>query len=550
MRIHTNIYDLLEGNNDKDSTKSPSKGLFALSGISEKQQTEKEPTTSAPISTFGILGMASTEAPRTHTSAPATSAGSGTPSLGMNDHAGENGTTQIMNQIFGGLKGQPRDDLGRYAREVVNAPASGGQKRPLEPTNTTPTQDETKRPSLESAHSALEKTLDNDTPVSVDAETFRQYNAQEIELKQAMGRIKALEEEKVKWDELGRATGTHDVESAKRIVGKATDDYAQGEVNKIQTAIKYLHDLAGRIEAPEWKAHVETTGKQMEEIANNKETILSENYGKNAQPIVSAVVAASYDIQRQVGEANTEANGWRDKYEEERAARMRLEEHLNVLERGNRSATSSWNVHASRDAPSSTSATGASSSGASSSVGGFGLPASSSTGASARSHSSLFSKPANMSGSYTSSNMFTAASSTPAINTSSRYSTVPGGITTSTGVSGEKVHFEGSSNGNVTNSSMMRQETMHHTAVEYANPMDALQRCIDPRMADAYNLTKQHRAHSFAGSRGDVAGGKLGKENAKELRAASILPEDISDWGKVFGRTKIRTPVVGNTVFV
>jgi hypothetical protein len=466
----------------------------------------------------------------------------------VSDHAGDNATTKMMDSIFGGLKGQPRDDLGRFARRAVNAPSStpspsllGGQKRPLESGETTETQEESKRPALEAASTALDKTLDNDTPVSVDPETFRQYNAQEIELKQAMERIQALEEEKARWDDLGRATGTHDIEGAKRIVERATDEYAQGEIGKIQTAIKYLEGLAGRIEAPEWKAHVENTGKQMQEIAGDKETILSENYSKNAQPIVSAVVAASYDIQRQVGEAKSDAADWKNKYEEERAQRMRLEEHLNVLERGTRSATSSWSVHASHDAAPKAST-----------MGGFGLPASSSRGVSAS--SSLFSKPASSMGSatYTTKNIFTAASSASPISASSGGSAATpvasssvsgGGPLPSTG---KQVHFEEGAGG----SAMIRQETVHHTAMEFSNPMDAIGSSIHPHFAEAMQLTKNRRAHQYGDTRSTSATpGKLQKENAKQLRAASVLPEDISDWGRVFGRTQIRQPSYGNMVF-
>lgn len=547
MCIHTNIYDLSGGSNDKDITESPNKGLFALSAISgnpekqKEQQIEKEPASlKKNPSTFGIFGMASTEAPTTPTTTEAPD------SAKVNDNAGDNATTQMMDAIFGGVKGQPRDNLGRFARKATNAPSSssGGQKRPLESTETTDTQEESKRLALESAPSALEKTLDNDTPVSVDADTFRHYTNQELENKQLKKRIKSLTEENARWDALGRATGTRDIEGAKHIIEKATDDYAQSEMSKIKTAMNYLGELAKRIEAPEWKAHVETTEKRMGDLANNKQEILSENYSQNSQPIVSAVVAASYDIQRQVGNANAEASEWKIKYEEERAARIRMEEHLNVLERGNRSATSSWSVHASRD-----SATSASS--PSSSTSGLGLPASSS-GTSAS--SSLFSKPASNMGSasYTTSDIFTSSSSHPLYSASSSSSVGSSTYAPSTknapDLSEKKVHFEESPRGGV-DSGMVHQENVHHTAVQFSSPMEAIGSTIHPHFAEAMSLTKQRRAHIYGNHRESISAGNVQKENAKQLRSADVLPEDMSDWGKVFGRTNIRQPMYGNVVF-
>lgn len=474
-----------------------------------------------------------------------------------NDHGGTNASTKIMDSIFGGLKGQPRDDLGRFARQATRAPpsearyeegSSTGQKRALEHSEEMDIQEERKRPALESAAAALERTLDNDSPVAVDPETFKQYNAQESELKSAMERIKALEEEKAKWEDLGRATGTRDIEGAKRIVERATDEYAQGEVSKIKEAINYLHDLAGRIDGPagaEWKAHVETTGKRMEGLASNKEEILSENYLKNSQPIVSAMVAASYDIQRQVGQAKTEAEDWKSKYEEERSARMRLEAHVNVLERGNRSATSSWSVHASRDSPAPLSAPASSS--------GFGLPASS---AASGGRSSLFSAPpASSSGgggsraSFSSSSMFTAASSTPLTSASSS-GTSPatmGGI-----ASTSKADPSTASGGGplpAAGSAMFQQQTSHHAHFDFDNPMDALSAGLDPRMADAMALTKQRRAHMYGAPDDAKIIGRNQVESAKALKSADILPEDMREWGRTFGRTQILTPVVGNTIF-
>jgi hypothetical protein len=460
----------------------------------------------------------------------------------------------MMDQIFSGLSGQPRDDLGRFARKAVGAPDSGlglveeplagGQKRALEPSAEMAMQDESKRPALESASTALERTLDNDSPVSVDADTFRQLNAQESELQQAMERIKSLEEEKAKWEDLGRATGTRDIEGAKRIVERATDEYAQTEVSKIKEAIGYLHALAGRIDGPagaEWKGHVETTGKRLEGLADNKEEILSESYIQNSQPIVSAMVAASYDIRRQVGQAKGEAEDWKGKYEEERAARMRLEEHLNVMERGNRSSTSSWSVHASRDSPSA---------GTSASSSGFGLPASSRAGGG---RSSLFDKPASSGGgraSFSSSSMFTAASSTPLTSASSHGGKAPVGATAaSTGTPASSAGPAGSAAPSSSGSSLFQHQTMQQASFDFDNALDALG-TLDPRMADAMTLTKQRRAHLYAGSEPSPTVGKQQMESAKALKSASVLPEDMRDWGRVFGRTQIHTPVVGNTVFV
>ena len=41
-----------------------------------------------------------------------------------NDHAGINASTMMLDKIFGGVTGQPRDQLGRFARVATNAPSS------------------------------------------------------------------------------------------------------------------------------------------------------------------------------------------------------------------------------------------------------------------------------------------------------------------------------------------------------------------------------------------------------------------------------------------
>jgi hypothetical protein len=97
---------------------------------------------------------------------------------------------------------------------------------------------------------------------------------------------------------------------------------------------------------------------------------------------------------------------------------------------------------------------------------------------------------------------------------------------------------------------MYQQHTSHHAQFDFDSPMDALATGLDPRMADAMMLTKQRRAHMFAPS--NTKNGVVGRnqvESAKALKSASVLPEDMRDWGKAFGRTQIVTPVFGNTVF-
>ncbi len=469
------------------------------------------------------------------------------PTPAVSDNGGHNASTVLMDSIFGGIGGQTRDDLGRFARKATHAPNSSvgvftpppgqAEKRPLETTPDSATQPETKRPALPSAQTGLEGKLDNDTPVYVDPETFRNLNANEIELKQALEKIAGLEVEKAKWDELKQTTGAHDHEGAKRIVERATDEYAQGEVFKINEAMKYLDALKDRIPHPEWKAHVTTTGERMAELAKNKAEILSEAYNINSLPIVSTMVAASFDIQRQVGQASAEVETWKTKYEEERATRIRLEEHVNVLERGNRSATSSWSVHASRDvaAPSPASS------------GGFGLPASSGT-----TQSSLFSKPAIGSrASYSSASSFSAASSSPSTSASSgpgHSASTPAGSTVTSASTGNDVGVSTPRAEQGNSSTLFQASTQQQVTFDFDSPMDAFGGMIDPRMADAMRLTKQRRSHTF-GSGASSGSSKSQMENYKALKTADILSPDMSKWGNGRGPTRINVPVYGDTIF-
>ena len=249
--------------------------------------------------------------------------------------------TTLFNSLF--------SDLAKQSGFQSAGDGQQGTKRAREGDKPTPNQPAQKKP-LTPDPTALDDKLDNDTPIMVDPAEFRRLHMQNIELQKAAEKIKRLEEENSKWEELGRASGTNDLDGAREIIKKATEQYTEKEVGKIKEAVTFIADLVKRTEDTELKNHLIETGKNLEKLAQDREQICSTMYAKKSKPIISTMVAASYDIGKHLKKAKSEMETWKQKYEEERAVRVKLEEYNKIMQRGDISSTS-WNVHASRDTP-------------------------------------------------------------------------------------------------------------------------------------------------------------------------------------------------------